>query len=209
MLKYNSNAKYSYHSSISENETEQYWALKNKIQDLIDNKTIEFNTPPTPNVIIAPMAKHDKGVNVVDDDLFIPSTYELATPLAIFKKNILRVSLFPGCGEGCHLCTSLPNGCLLLKIGVQHLMDNKEIMFEKTPSTRSLCEDILIITISDNPPRVSSKRPVRITSTPKVAPLIITFPGPIPYSYDKVVPWNYGVGVYYHGIKQDLLAIKK
>ena len=32
--------------------------------------------------------------------------------------------------------------------------------------------------------------------------------GPIPYSSDKVVPWNYGADVYYHGVKQDLLAIK-
>ena len=91
---------------------------------------------------------------------------------------------------------SLPNGCLLLKMGVQRLMTNKEIMFEKTPPARSLCEDISIITISENPPRVSSKRPVRITSVPKVAPLIITFPGPIPYSSDKFVPWNYGADVY-------------
>ena len=38
--------------------------------------------------------------------------------------------------------------------------------------------------------------------------MIITSPGPIPYSSDKVVPWNYGADVYYHGVKQDLLAIK-
>ena len=31
-------------------------------------------------------------------------------------------------------------------------------------------------------------------------------PGPIPYSSEKVVPWNYGADVYYHGIKQHLLA---
>ena len=28
-------------------------------------------------------------------------------------------------------------------------------------------------------------------------------PGPILYSSDKIVPWNYGGDVYYHGIKQD------
>ena len=81
-------------------------------------------------------------------------------------------------------------------------------MFEKVPLARNLCEDVSIITISNNPPRVSSKRPVRITFVPKFAPLIITLPGPIPYSSDKVVPWNYGADVYYHGVKQDLLAIK-
>ena len=31
-------------------------------------------------------------------------------------------------------------------------------------------------------------------------------PGPIPYSSDKAVPWNYGADVYYHGVKKDPLA---
>ena len=35
-------------------------------------------------------------------------------------------------------------------------------------------------------------------------PLKITMPGPAPYKSDKMVPWNYGADVYYHGIKQDL-----
>ena len=69
-------------------------------------------------------------------------------------------------------------------------------------------EDIAIITISANPLRVSTKRPIRITSAPKLAPLIITMPGPIPYSLDKAVPWNYGADAYYHCVKQDLLAVE-
>ena len=36
-----------------------------------------------------------------------------------------------------------------------------------------------------------------------MAPLIITTPGPVPYSSDKVVPWNCGAEVYYHGVKQE------
>ena len=84
----------------------------------------------------------------------------------------------------------------------------KEILFKKVPLARNSCEDVSIITIFDNPPRVSTKRPVRITYVPKFSPLIITMSGPIPYSSDKVVPWNYGAGVYYHGVKQDLLAIE-
>ena len=50
-LRYNPNAKCAYHSNSPGRETDQCWALKNKIQDLIDNKTIEFDRPPTPNVI--------------------------------------------------------------------------------------------------------------------------------------------------------------
>ena len=39
---------------------------------------------------------------------------------------------------------------------------------------------------------------------PRVTPLIITCPGPVPYTSDKAAPWQYGADVYYHGIKQNL-----
>ena len=48
------------------------------------------------------------------------------------------------------------------------------------------------------------RKPVRITPVPRIAPLIIIVPGPIPYTSDKAVPWHYGADVYYHGVKQDL-----
>src|ERR1043165_6631230 len=51
--------------------------------------------------------------------------------------------------------------------------------------------------------RISSADPV-----PRVAPLIITSTRPVPYSYDKAIPWNYGAKVYYHGVKQDPLTIE-
>ena len=85
-------------------------------------------------------------------------------------------------------------------------MDSHEILFEKTPLAKSLinkCEDLSIITISNKPLRISSKGPIRISNEPIVAPLIITNLGPIPYFSNKVVPWSYGVEVFYHGIKQD------
>ena len=89
-------------------------------------------------------------------------------------------------------------------------MNSHEILFEKTPSVKSLTksvsqefEDVSIITISNQPIRITSKGPIRIPVKPRIAPLIITKPGPVPYSYDKAIPWNYGAEVYYHGIKQD------
>ena len=80
----------------------------------------------------ASMPKHGHGVNAVGDDLFVTSVEEISTPLMIVKKNFLLAGLFLGCGEGCHMCSILPAGCRLLKSGVQRLMDNKEILFEKT-----------------------------------------------------------------------------
>ena len=49
---------------------------------------------------------------------------------------------------------------------------------------------------------------MKIKVEPRVAPLIITTPVPIPYSSDKVVPWNFGADVYYHGVKQEPLTVE-
>ena len=99
--KYNPKAKCAYHSSSPGHETDQWWALKNKIQDLIDNKTIEFDPPPTPNVITAPIPNHGKGVNAVEDIFFVASVEELTTPLIIIKENLLKAVNFPGCLKNC------------------------------------------------------------------------------------------------------------
>ena len=133
----------------------------------------------------------------MDDDLFVTSVEEISTPLMTVKKNLLLAGLFPGCGEGCHMCSILSSSCCLLKSGVQRLMDNKEILFEKTMIP---FEDVAIITISANPSKVSSRKPVRVTPVPRIALLIITALGPIPYTSDKAIPWHYGADVYYHGV---------
>ena len=99
--KYNLNAKCAYHSSSPRHETDQCWALKNKIQDLIDNKSIEFDPPPTPNVITAPMPNHGKGVNAVEDAIFVSSVKDLTTPLNIIKENLLKVGILHGCSKDC------------------------------------------------------------------------------------------------------------
>ena len=51
--------------------------------------------------------------------------------------------------------------------------------------------------------RITSKGPIRILAAPRVAPLIITTPGPVPYSSEKDVLWNYRAEVYYHGVTQE------
>lgn len=45
--------------------------------------------------------------------------------------------------------------------------------------------------------------PVNILAPARPTPLIITLPGPIPYSSENDVPWHYETDVYYHGAKQD------
>ena len=53
--KYNPNARCSYHSDSPGHTTDDCWALRNKVQDLIDAKEIQFEAPERPNVVTAPM----------------------------------------------------------------------------------------------------------------------------------------------------------
>ena len=116
--------------------------------------------------------------------------------------------VFPSFLEDCCCCAIQINGCEWLEKGVQHLMDNHEILVERTPSVKNLTEvvsqefeDVSIITISRKPIRITSKGPIRIPIEPRISPLIITTLGLVHYSSDKEMPWNYGAEVYYHGIK--------
>ena len=59
-------------------------------------------------------------------------------------------------------------------------MDEHIILIEKVLYAENLCQDLFVI--SGTPFRITSKGPVRITASPKAAPLIITKLGPIPYS---------------------------
>ena len=122
--RYNPNARCAYHSESPGHDTNDCWALRNKVQDLIEAKEIEFDAPEKPNIITTPKPKHNHGVNTVDTDRFVTSVDEVSTPLMTVKKNLLLAGLFPGCDEDFHICSSLPSGCYLLRTGVQRLMDN-------------------------------------------------------------------------------------
>ena len=55
---YNLDARCAYHFGSPGHDTNDCWALKYKIQNMIDAKEIEFDPPETPNVITAPMPNH-------------------------------------------------------------------------------------------------------------------------------------------------------
>ena len=64
--RYNPNAWCAYHYETLGHDTNDCWALKNKVRDLIEAKEIEFDAPKNPNVITAPMPKHGSRINVID-----------------------------------------------------------------------------------------------------------------------------------------------
>lgn len=183
--------------------------MKNKFQDLIDAKEIELDPIETPNVTTAPLPNHGKCVHAIDDVTYITVVDELTTPLMSVKKKLLQAVLFPVCIEGCHCFAVHINGYVFLREGIQQFIDVRAILFEKVPFLGSLCkslsnlklEDVSTVAIPNTSVSIPSKVPVKITVKPKTSPRIITTPRTIPYSTDKAITWNYGVDVYYHGLK--------
>ena len=55
---YHPNERCAYQSDSPGHDTNNCRALKNKIQDMIDAKEVEFDPPGAPNVITAPMPNH-------------------------------------------------------------------------------------------------------------------------------------------------------
>ena len=50
---------------------------------MIDNKEIKFDPLETPNVINAPMPKHDKVISAIEDVQYVTSVSDVVTPLSI------------------------------------------------------------------------------------------------------------------------------
>ena len=55
--KYNPNSRCAYHSDSPRHSTDDCWALRNKVQGLIDAKEVQFEAPEKPNVVTAPHAQ--------------------------------------------------------------------------------------------------------------------------------------------------------
>ena len=68
-------------------DTNNCWALKNKIQDLIDAKEVEFDAPEKPNVISTPMPKHGHNVHAIVKDLHVTDVANLLNLLPVIKVN--------------------------------------------------------------------------------------------------------------------------
>ena len=75
-------------------DTNNCRALKNKIEDLIDAKEVEFDAPEKPNVTSAPMPKHGHNAHAVVEDLYVTAFDDLMTPLPMIKMNLLKARIF-------------------------------------------------------------------------------------------------------------------
>ncbi|XP_058732596.1 uncharacterized protein LOC131604125 [Vicia villosa] len=206
---YNANARCAFHSGGVGHDTEKCIALKNKVQDLLDQKVIQFT--PVPNIVNNPMPAHGgSGVNAIEsEEINVVSDVGCLTfPLVSVKQHLVNSGIFPGCGVDCESCKSQPEGCADLKGMVQKLIDEGPLQFyRRLRGAKSNVGEVSVISIPYDPVvpiciQVPIQIPVSIPYEEQPAALMITVPGPIPYESEKAIPWHYGSDVYYHGTKK-------
>lgn len=197
---YNPNTRCEFYSEAIGHDVENCWALKYKVKELLDSKAIQFTPDNRPNVIQNPMPTHGgPTVNMVEEGEsfnLIMDVNLLSTPLPCIKSYLIQSGVFPGCPPNCCGCQHQPKGCVSLRTGIQNLINNGILQCDKIVKDEKVEEkEVAVISIPYTPANIPA--PIRPTS------LTITFPGPIPYSRENVVPWDYGSDIYYHVVKQE------
>lgn len=97
--------------------------------------------------------------------------------------------------DGCVICSVNPHGCIIIKREIQKLMDENIIQIEQS---KDIKDDVNIIApVFKTPERVviqfdrSNVNNVNIS----VSSLVIWLAGPVPYAFDKVVPYQYNANM--------------
>ncbi|XP_058752437.1 uncharacterized protein LOC131625607 [Vicia villosa] len=76
--------------------------------------------------------------------------------------------------------------------------DSGYLQFEHVRHPKSVKNEINVLSIPYTP--------TKIPIPARAPPLVITLPGPIPYTSEKAIPWNYGGEVFYQGAKYEIKA---
>ncbi|XP_058757655.1 uncharacterized protein LOC131630928 [Vicia villosa] len=197
---WDANARCEFHSGSPGHNIENCKALKHKVQDLLDSKAIEFTPTQGPNVVQNPMPPHGthaaNAIEVVEDTHLVKDVIELGSLLPLLKKELLRMRLYAGCGEFCPNCMVTSSVCDKVKDGIQQLIDSGYLQFERVRRPEMVENAVNVASIPYTP--------AKIPIPARAPPLVITSPGPVPYTSEKAIPWNYGGEVFYQGAKYEI-----
>ncbi|XP_058762353.1 uncharacterized protein LOC131635725 [Vicia villosa] len=197
---WDANARCEFHSGSPGHNIKNCKVLKHKVQDLIDSKAIEFTPTQGPNVVQNPMPPHGahaaNAIEVVEDARLVKDVIELGSLLPLLKKELLRMDLYSGCGEFCADCMAISSVCDKVKSGVQQLIDSGYLQFERVRRPEMVENEVNVASI----PYIPAKIPIPA----RAPPLVITLPGPVPYTSERAIPWNYGTKVFYQGAKYEI-----
>ncbi|KAI5405471.1 hypothetical protein KIW84_052309 [Lathyrus oleraceus] len=188
---YDANVRCDFHSGAPGHHIENCRAFHHKVQDLIDAKTINF--APTPNVVNNPMPQHGgPRVNSVEDGEnlnLVVNINDVQTSLFVVKEHLLRGGVFPGYDKNCSDCGNHENGCVKLKEGIQELMNDGCLQFDRVVKYR---EEVSTVTIYFTPSEGPVRAPRTISAPVTIGtPMTVAAPVTISAPNSRAIPWQY------------------
>ncbi|XP_050901917.1 uncharacterized protein LOC127108483 [Lathyrus oleraceus] len=173
---------------------ENYVAFQNRVQDLIEAKVVSF-TPRRPNVNTNPMSTHkDASVGAIeesDQGKLIRKVEEIQTPIARIRAQLLKSGLIPE-----ELVAEENNK--KLRNFIQQMLDQGELQINRRVKSKRQ-EEIAVVDIPYD--EVNVEIPI--------SPLVIKFPTPFAYEYEKAVPWIYQPRAFKQGQEDQPLMISE
>jgi hypothetical protein len=141
---YNPNAKCEFHSGAVGHSIEDCRALKEKVQELIDNKSLSFKEKG-PDVKNNPLPGYNgPNINAIEESADfdeIKRIEDVKTPLLMVHAKLVKFGLIEGTHDNCEECALSPKGCQMVKKQVQELMNQGILQISRARKM----EDVLVI----------------------------------------------------------------
>src|ERR1044072_3098764 len=191
---FNENARCVFHANSPGHTTEDCFAFKCKVQELIDRKLLTF--ADVPNIANNPLPRHgSSSVNaLIEEGGLVMEVDQLKMSLKKVFEELKNAGLLKGGHNGCVICQDNPEHCAEFKKYLQGLMCQHLIQFSRVPTEVEV--DVVVPLINNRRLHISptvpiqEEEPVTAVEPMMVYPLIR-----IPYEDTKAVPWNYELEV--------------
>lgn len=117
--KNNPNASCAYHARHIGHSTKDCWPLKDKIQELINQKILSFSEE-TPNIKANPLPNHNGPVvnAFIEEEIAksIRGVDDVKTPMSVVVEKLKEHGFLEGVHDNCVVCDSCPDCCDVLKV---------------------------------------------------------------------------------------------
>src|ERR1044072_5688729 len=184
---FNENAKCAFHANSPGHTTEDCFAFKCKVQELIDRKLLTF--ADVPNIANNPLPRHGtSSVNaLIEEGGLVMEVGQLKMSLKKVFEELKIAGLLEEGHDDCLVFQGNPEHCVKFKNYLQRLMYQHLVQFSRTPAEMEV--DVVVPLINNRILRVSpvpEEEPVTA-----VAQMTVDPPGRLPYENTRAVPWSY------------------
>ncbi|KAI5436069.1 hypothetical protein KIW84_022493 [Lathyrus oleraceus] len=182
-----------FHQGAPSHDIENYYPLKYEFQKLVKSRMVSFEDR-VPNMKANPLPAHgNASINMVNE---CPGNFRLfdvrriRRSLVEMHRTLCLISDCEHDHDGYAICSVNPHGCMIIKRDIQKLIDENVIQIQQS---RDIDDVNVIVHVFKIPEWVviqfDSSNNNNVNRS--VSLLVIRLAGPVPYAFDKVVPYQY------------------